>query len=329
MTTTTTIDTNEGWTFADDNNPAPEFTTTTEPNNNWGIPPAALSLPLSAVEQPRANDHASLHWTACYDDYCGAHRQMKDNNYYPRRGNDRRRRNHQQCDCPNVHPYDLAEVIRVRHLNPRKAYADWQKGKRVCPDCRFLVNLNNHHLRCQSTAQRAPLANITPQPENPEPAAPAEENHDAEAAAAPDDQIRLLAEIITTVQNTVIQEGRHNYGIQRLLAQMMHDQHNADQRQLQRMARTLEAITAEQQRINEQQTRQQASQPVRIYRTPIRRRATTARSDLAGASVWTGDVLSRTWHDRLLGATAGAALTLATLWLILVSAATATVILRA
>jgi len=102
MTTTTTIDTNEGWTFADDNNPAPEFTTTTEPNNNWGIPPAAPSPPLSAVEQPRANDHASLHWTACYDDYCGAHRQMKDNNYYPRRGNDRRRRNHQQCDCPNV-----------------------------------------------------------------------------------------------------------------------------------------------------------------------------------------------------------------------------------
>ena len=110
---------------------------------------------------------------------------------------------------------------------------------------------------------------------------------------------------------------------------MMRDQHNADQRQLQRMARTLEAITAEQQRINEQQTRQQASQPVRIYRTPIRRRATTARPDLAGASVWTGDVLSRTWRDRLLGATAGAALTLATLWLILVSAATATVILRA
>jgi len=201
---------------------------------------------------------------------------MKDNNYYPRRGNDRRRRNHQQCDCPNVHPYELAEVIRLRHRNPRKACADWQKGKRVCPDCRFLVNLNNHHLRCQSTAQRVPLTDITPQSENPEPAAPAEENHDAEAAVALDDQIRLLAEIITTVQNTVIQEGRHNYGIQRLLAEMMRDQHNADQRQLQRMARTLEAITAKQQRINEQQTRQQASQPVRIYRTPIRRRVTTA-----------------------------------------------------
>jgi len=38
--------------------------------------------------------------------------------------------------------------------------------------------------------------------------------------------------------------------------------------------------------------------------------------------------VSRTWHDRLLGAATGIALTLATLWLILVSAATATVILR-
>jgi len=150
---------------------------------------------------------------------------MKDNNYYPRRSNDRHRRSHQQCDCPNAHPYELAEVIRVRHLNSCKACADWQKGKRVCPDCRFLVNLNDHHLRCQSTAQRAPLADITPPQEAP---AAAEENPDAEAATPADDQIRLLADIITTVQNTVIQEARHNYGIQSLLAQTMHDQHNAD-----------------------------------------------------------------------------------------------------
>jgi len=80
----------------------------------------------------------------------------------------------------------------------------------------------------------------------------------------PDDQIRLLAEIITTVQNTVIQEARHNYGIQCLLAQTMCEQHNTDQQQLQRMARTLETISAEQQRINEQQTGQQASRPIRI-----------------------------------------------------------------
>jgi len=186
--------------------------------------------------------------------------------------------------------------------------------------------LNDHHLRCQSTAQRAPLADITPPQEAP---AAAKENPDAEAATPPDDQICLLAEIITTVQNKVIQEARHNYGIQRLLAQTMHNQHNAHQRQLQRMARTLETITAEQQRLNEQQTRQQACRPIHIYRTLIRCCTTATRPDLAGASVWTGYLLSRTWRHRLLGAAAGAALSLATLWLILVSAAMATVILHA
>jgi len=325
MSTTATINTNKGWTFPDDKNPITEFPTTTESVNNWGIPPAAPSPPLSAVGHPHTNDHASLHGMACYDDYCNTHHQMKDNNYYPRRGNDRRCRSHQQCDCPNAHLYELAEAIRVRHLNPCKACADWQKGKRVCPDCRFLVNLNDHHLHCQSTAQRAPLANIMPPQEAP---VAAEENPDAEAATPPDDQICLLAEIITTVQNTVIQEARHNYGIQCLWAQTMRDQHNAGQRQLQRMARTLETITAEQQRINEQQTQQQARRPIRIYRTRIRRRTTATRSDHAGASVWTGDLLSRIWGNRLLGTTVGAVLTLATLWLIRVSTAMATVILH-
>ena len=39
--------------------------------------------------------------------------------------------------------------------------------------------------------------------------------------------------------------------------------------------------------------------------------------------------LSRTWRDRLLGAATGATLTLVTLWLVLVSAAAAAVILHA
>ena len=82
--------------------------------------------------------------------------------------------------------------------------------------------------------------------------------------------------------------------------------------------------------MNEQlQARQQASRPVRIYRTPIRRQTLMTGHNLAGASVWTGEVLSQTWCDRLLGAGAGATLTLVALWLVLVSAAAAAVILRA
>jgi len=96
------------------------------------------------------------------------------------------------------------------------------------------------------------------------------------------------------------------------------------------MTNTLEAIIAEQQRMNEQlQARQQASRPVHIYRNPICRRTLTTQHDLAGASVWTGDVLSRAWRDSLLGTSSGATLTLITLWLVLVSAAAVAVILCA
>jgi len=106
MSTTATVDTNKGWTFAGCSRTS-EFPITTstdneqtelptnEPNNDWGIaatttdgwsaPPAAPSPPLSAAGQPHTNDHASLRWTACYDDYCNTHRQSKDNNYYLRR----------------------------------------------------------------------------------------------------------------------------------------------------------------------------------------------------------------------------------------------------
>jgi len=116
MSTTATVGTNEGWTFAGRSHTS-EFPITTsadneqtelptnEPNNDWGIaatttdrwgaPPAAPSPPLSAAGQPHTNDHASLHWTACYDDYCNTHRQSKDNNYYPRRSRHRRATN---CD---------------------------------------------------------------------------------------------------------------------------------------------------------------------------------------------------------------------------------------
>ena len=61
-----TIDTAEGWTFADNHPTTSELPTTT---NDWDALPTAPTPPLT-------NNHASLHWTACYDDYCGVHRQM-------------------------------------------------------------------------------------------------------------------------------------------------------------------------------------------------------------------------------------------------------------
>jgi len=82
---------------------------------------------------------------------------MKDNNYYPQRGNNRCRHNHWPCSYPHAYPFELVEVIRNQHLNPHKACTDWQKGKQVCPECRFLVNMENHHLRCSAAAPWNPL----------------------------------------------------------------------------------------------------------------------------------------------------------------------------
>jgi len=196
--------------------------------------------------------------------------------------------------------------------------------------------MENHHLRCSAATLREPLADITTTQEDQENTAPPKEaaaNDEAHAAtpvALRDEQISLLHDIVTMLHHTTTRDARRNHVVHRTLAQRMNEFHDADQQQLQQMANTLGAIITEQQRMNEQlQARQQASQPVRIYRTPIRRRTLTMRHDLAGASVWTGDVLSRTWRDRLPGTGAGATLTLVALWLVLVSAAAAAVILRA
>jgi len=194
--------------------------------------------------------------------------------------------------------------------------------------------MENHHLRCSAAAPRETLADITPPQDDQE-----NINPQAATAALQDEQLALRREIVTMIHQTTTRDAHRNHVVHRSLAQRMNEFHYADQRQLQQMTNTLGAIITEQQRMNELlQVRQQASWPVHIYRTPIRCRTLTTRHDLAGASVWAGDVLSRTWRDRLLGAGAGVTLTLSAgagttitlvaLWLILVSAATGAVILR-
>jgi len=286
---------------------------------------------MYSVGQTGTDDHASLHWTACYDNYCNTHRQSKDNNYYPCRR--RRRRRTTKCDCPLPHPNELLEVTRERHLNPVKACTDWHRGKRVCPECRFLVNMEKHHLRCSTAALRNPLADITTPQEDQENIAPPEEfaaDDKARAvtpAALRDEQISLLHDIVTMLHHNTTRDAHRDHVVYRALAQRMNEFHDTDQQQLQQMANTLGAIITEQQRMNKQlQAWQQASRPVRIHRTPIRRRTVTARHDLAGAWVWTGDVLSPISRDRLVSAAAGAAVTLAALWLGLITAAAVTVI---
>jgi len=148
--------------------------------------------------------------------------------------------------------------------------------------------MENHHLRCSATAPRETLVDITPPQEDEE-----NINPTAATAALQDEQLALLGEIVTMIHQTTTQDARRNHVVHRTLAQRMNEFYYADQQQLQQMTNTLGAFITEQQRMNEQlQAQQQASRPVRIYRTPIRRWTLTTRHDLAGASVWTGDVLS-------------------------------------
>jgi len=226
---------------------------------------------------------------------------MKDDNYYQQRGNDRRWRNHRPSSCPHTHPFELVEVIRNQHLNPCKVCADWQKGKRICPECRFLVNMENHHLHCSAAAPQNPLAEVTPPQEDQE-AAPAGHTPDSATdyiavatmtAALQDEQLTLLGEIVTMIHQTTTRNARCNHVVHQTHARRMNEFHNMDQQQLQQMSNIRGAIITEQQRMNEQlQARQQASRPVHIYHTRIRRRTLMTRHDLARASVWTGDILS-------------------------------------
>jgi len=203
---------------------------------------------------------------------------MKNYYYYPQWSSSRCHHhcNRQMCDYPMPHPHVLVKVTWERHLDPIKGCADWYRGKRVCTECQFLVNVENHHLRCSAAAPRAPLADITPPQEDQE-AAPVGNAPDPTTdpitaatmtAVLQDEHLTLLGEIVTMIHQTTTWDARRNHVVHRTLAQRMNEFHNADQQQLQQMANTLGAIITEQQRMNEQlQTRQQASRPVRIYHT--------------------------------------------------------------
>jgi len=141
------------------------------------------------------------------------------------------------------------------------------------------MNMENHHLRCSAAAPRETLAYIMPPQEDQENINPV-----ATSAALQDKQLALLGEIVTMIHQTITQDACRNHVVHRTLAQLMNELHYADQQQLEQMTNMLGAIITEQQRMNEQlQARQQASRPVRIYHTPIRRQTLTTRHDLAGA----------------------------------------------
>jgi hypothetical protein len=339
-------ETADGWTRL----PTPTNDTT----DGWDdIPPP---LPPTTFKEP---DHAALHWSHCYDDYCETHRHAKDNNnYHPRHAEGSRRRGprrQQPCDCNHAHPRELANAISTKHLNPRRACADWKKGKRVCRDCGYLVRLEGHKERCGASATAIPPPPAEVKTEEEEASRMLDEQHETAAApAAPENENPedLAVErdeepdVNNLIRNTAIAQQLATISLvaaqrvitdhQTQLAPRLERQ-DADHERLERMLGEVRNITVEQRLVTNQMNAQrrdwldarlrasrvQRPPPFRV--TPQRR---TPNFDLAGASVWRGGVLSRIWRDRLLGAAAGAVITAAGLWIAAVSAATICYIFR-
>jgi hypothetical protein len=117
-----------------------------QPLGGWNRP--ATPLPPTIY-----NPHDDMHWSFCQDPYCTTHLNAKqNNNYFPGAGpaNQGQQRLNQSCNCRMEYDPELDAVIKVKHLNVRKACRAWGRGKRVYYDCGFLVNKDGHEERCSA-----------------------------------------------------------------------------------------------------------------------------------------------------------------------------------
>jgi hypothetical protein len=201
--------------------------------------------------------------------------------------------------------------------------------------------MENHEDRCQTTRERAPQAELPTEneenEETPTTTTPDAATAPATAAAAAAMEPQEALENIRAGFRGLREDATRTTMFVRLLqasqrgeAQAGQERHEATRQQLQQVTHVLEGVLRNQRFLVDhagyqlRQTRPRAPVP---RRSPIHHRRTKPH-DLAGASVWTGDVLSRIWRDRLLGAAAGAILTIAGLWFVLVAGATAAYVFR-
>jgi len=219
----------------------------------------------------------------------------------------------------------LVDAIITRQLNPKKACTDWEKGKRLCEDCNFLVCLEGHPERCGANAN---LAGEEQQQQG--------QPQEQEEATAPEEAVPVLVDVrnATTLMeqtvnaqqaatvslaaaNQIINENRDRLAVTL-------DRQDADHTHLQQMIRQCQDITEQRQRLNEQQRAQQhvalraRQRATRVQRPPRNPRPRNNRNDLIGASVWKMDLMSRTTRDMLRGA----AIAAAGLWLTAITTAT-------
>jgi hypothetical protein len=292
-----------------------------------GQPSEGWTRPITPLPATTYTPHDMEHWSFCTDDYCQVHMQAKENNNYWPKANTRRRRRNTSCDCGQPHHPDLDAAIANKHLNSKAACKAWQKGKRVCPNCEYIVNMDGHQYRCSN-----PLPSMTPDlpnastlaedgsdkenipPSEPPASAGTQENpiyiHEDEPqtsenneSAQPKEQTMLdvfaaaahaqeVATVSMAVSQQVLREGNR-----RLAANLTRQ--NQDTERLEFMVAQLYtqvvSVSRGQERIVERLTERRRIRRQRPFRNH--------RTRLVGASALKRGLMSRTVRDMLFGAT--------------------------
>jgi hypothetical protein len=111
-----------------------------QPSGGWNHP----ATPLPPTIHNALDD---IYWSFCQDPYYTTHlHAQQNNNYFPGIGSANRGQQYlnQPCNCGMKHNLELDTVIKAKYLNIQKAYRAWGRGKHICYDCGFRVNMDGH-----------------------------------------------------------------------------------------------------------------------------------------------------------------------------------------
>jgi hypothetical protein len=117
------------------------------------LPLGGWNCPTTPLPPTLYNAHDDIYWSFCYDAYYTTHLDTKQDNYYfPGAGSANQVKQHlnPSCNSRMKHDPEFDAVIKAKYLNIRKACRAWGRGKRVCYNCRFVVNIDRHGELCST-----------------------------------------------------------------------------------------------------------------------------------------------------------------------------------
>jgi hypothetical protein len=119
-------------------------------------PPTVNQYPYPTIP------HTDLYWLFCNNDSYSIYLKSKfQHNQFPAVAQAIAAQMGESCSCGQPHNPKLDWVIWHQKMNPQKAYRVWQKGKRVCNMCRFLVNKDGHEERYSIKGWKPPTKTET------------------------------------------------------------------------------------------------------------------------------------------------------------------------